>query len=511
MARRVASGLSETEHEYVRGRAVRALGVLGNEAAIGALRRALGDADASVRVEAASLLGPKDRKAALDVLTRELHSGDDDVKEDAVYALWNLGGEGAVEALEEAAEMYPAVRKEALEALVDLRGEAAVPVLARHLSDPEARVRRAVVESLGEIGGGSVIPDLIRAADDADIYVAKGAIRSLGRIGGERAVQYLTKSLENRSGQLLGVMAEALGQAGAGEAIPKLAQLLEEHKDDADVEDFTSYLFGGWVDGYVRVKVAGALCRLGDERGRDALVEILNKDYSENKKHAAKALARCRPEEAKALLPEVMGKIFAAYEPDKYDAFTVDHTKYDLVAFAQVLYDLNACDDPRVVAPMLGVLKGSRGSYDSLTSVAMNVLGRVGGPEAVEALTKAVEHHDPTRQLGAVVALGNIADEGAVEGLLKGLTSGWGATVQYAARGLARVDSAALYRGLKLSVRSKYPKVRLKVARCTFYYSDDEQAVDLVSELAAADRHEKIREAARQSLKQLERKRALCD
>jgi hypothetical protein len=231
--------------------------------------------------------------------------------------------------------------------------------------------------------------------------------------------------------------------------------------------------------------------------------------YSNSKQPAARALGRCCPEEAKALLPEVMGKISAEYDPAKYDPSTFDRYKYDLVALAEVLYDLDACDDARVVAPMLGVLNSSRGSHDSLTFVAMNVLGRVGGLAAVEALTKAVEHHDLRRQLGAVVALGNIADENTVDGLLKGLTSGWGVVVPYAARGLARVDGAALYHGLKLSARSKCPKVRLKVARCIFYYSHDEQAVELVSELAAGDQHEKIKEAAKRALDQLEHKRPL--
>lgn len=230
LARRVAGRLSETDSEYVRGRAVRALGIIGNETAFGALRRALDDSDASVRVEAASLLGRKDKRAALDVLTRELRSGDEDVKEEVVYALWNLGGEGTVEALEEAAEgSYPHVRKEALEALANLRGEAALPILSRHLNDPNDWVRRGVVESLGKIGGESVIPELVLAADDAETDIAKKAIRSLGQIGGEEAVRYLTEGLEKRSGQLLGAVAEALGLAGAVGAIPKLARLLDEH------------------------------------------------------------------------------------------------------------------------------------------------------------------------------------------------------------------------------------------------------------------------------------------
>lgn len=501
IARRVASRLDEGEDDYVRSRAVRASGIIGNETAVSALRRALGDPDASVRVEAASLLGAKDEKAALDVLTQELRAGDDEVKEDVIHALWNLGSAGAVEALEEAAERHPAVRKRALEALAGVRGEAAVPTLAGHLSDPDERVRSAVVEALGEIGGASVIPHLIRAVNDEESDVGEKALGFLGRIGGEEVIRYLTDSLENHSGMLLGAVAEALGQAGAAGTIPKLAQLLDEYKDDDDTDDFPGVVLGGWMDGYVRVKIAGALCQLGDERGRDALVEILDKDYSENKKHAAKALGRCRPDEAKTLLPEVISKI-----PTTYDL-----AKYDLVALADVLYDLDACDDPRVITAMLYVLNSSRGSHDSSTSVAMNVLGHAGGEPAVEALTKTAEDSDPMRQLAAVAALGNIADESTVTGLLKGLIGGWGVVVPYAARGLARVEGAALYQGLRLNARSKYSKVRLKVARCIFYYSHDDQAVELISDLAANDRYQKIKDAARQALDQLRYKRALFD
>jgi len=73
------------------------------------------------------------------------------------------------------------------------------------------------------------------------------------------------------------------------------------------------------------------------------------------------------------------------------------------------------------------------------------------------------------------------------------------------------VEGAAIYIGLKHAARHTYPKVRRKVARCIFYYSHDEEGIELISELAASDPHEKIKEVARQAMDQLERKRTLFD
>jgi HEAT repeat protein len=168
------------------------------------------------------------------------------------------------------------------------------------------------------------------------IEMAEEAARFLGRIGGKEVIEFLTDCLENHSGRLIGAVAEALGQAGAVQAIPKLDQLLDEYKDEEDADDLPWVSLGGWINGYVRARVAGALCQMGEERGRIALIEIFTEGHSQNKKHAAKALAQCRPDEVKTLLPEVISKI-----PRTYDS-----AKYDLVALADVLYELDACDDP---------------------------------------------------------------------------------------------------------------------------------------------------------------------
>jgi len=413
IARRIARRLAHDEPEYVRSYAVQAAGIIGSEAAFDALRLALQDPDASVRVNAVSRLASKDEQAALDVLKHELGVGDDDIKNNVIYALWNLGSERAIEALEEAVESHPVVRERALEALASIREAAAVPTLARHLNDPDDRVRSTVVESLGEIGGASVIPHLMKAVDDGDDDIADKAVTFLGQIGGEEVIQFLTDLLENRSDKLLGAVAEALGQAGDIGSIPKLAQLLDEYKDDESDDDYLGLVPGGWINGYVRAKIAGALCQLGDDRGRDALVEVITKGYSEGRKVAAKALARCRPDEVKSLLPEVIGNI----------KNTDGISGYDLAALADILYDLDACDDSRVVTAMINVLN-SHSRLDSITSVAANVLGHVGGQPAVDALTKAAEHSDPMLQLAAMTALGNIADENTVVGLLSGLTTG---------------------------------------------------------------------------------------
>lgn len=493
IARNVAVRLGKNEAEYVKSRAVQALGIIGNETAIGLLRLALEDVEASVRIEAAALLALKDEKAMLEFLMLELRAEDNDIKEEVVNALWSIGSESAADYLEKALENPPFVRQRALEAIASIRGEAAVPILSSYLDDDEEWVRSTVVKSLGEIGGEKVIAPLILAVNDNQMRVAEEAVEFLGRIGGDEVIRFLTDCLEVRSGRLIGAVAEALGQAEATAAIPRLAQLLDEYKDDEPTDDFPSVILGGWINGYVRVRIAGALCQLGDERGHSILVEILTDVHSENKKYAAKALSRCHPDEAKVLLPDVISKI---------------QDKYELVALAEVLCDLESCDDPRMVKAMLNVLNKSHGySHNDIASGAINVLGDIGGQLAVEGLTKASEDHDPMKQLSAVVALGNIADETTVTGLLKGLTVGVNVVSEYAARGFARLDGAALYEGLKLNFKSRYPKVRRKVARCIFYYSQDEQAIELMSDLAVNDKHEQIKEAAQLALNQLEHKR----
>ena len=152
-------------------------------------------------------------------------------------------------------------------------------------------------------------------------------------------------------------MAEALGRVGAVVSISKLAQLLDKYKDDDDDSDdnFPRAIFGGWINGYVRAKIAGALCELGDEGGHNVLVELITKEYSEERREAAKALARCRPYEAKAMLPAVISNI----------KFTDWLSEYDLATLADILYDLDACDDPRVVNAMIDVLNNSRSQLSS--------------------------------------------------------------------------------------------------------------------------------------------------
>lgn len=107
------------------------------------------------------------------------------------------------------------------------------------------------------------------------------------------------------------------------------------------------------------------------------------------------------------------------------------------------------------------------------------------------------------RQLWAVTALGNIADENTVTVLLKGLTAWLNVVNQHATRGLSRVEAADLCERMNRNSHSDYPIVRWKVARCLFYYSQDEQIVELMTEIAANDPRDKIRIATNLALGQL--------
>lgn len=493
IARSIKADLGNDAAVY-RSYAVRLLGLLGSEAANNLLQDALDDEDGSVRTEAALFLGLNNDASAVEFLMKELDlSEDDDAKEEVVYALWQIGTQSAIEGLKTAVkDGSPFIRRRSLEGLAGLCGEKAIPILVEHLDDPDDFVRLTVVKELGEISGEGVIDALIEATGDDDSFVAEKAFTSLTKIGGPRVYQYLIDYPSTHTGQSIGYAAEALGKIGNAEAIPTLARLLEEYRSDDTEQDEPTDFPWDWENDYVRVRIAAALCQLGDERGRPVLTEAIEK--GEELKYATKALSRSAGDEVSPLLLNTL---------EKYRG------KEDSVSLAEALCNLNVNDENQIVSAMATILDKYKGwSYESLKVSAINVLGRIGGQLAVEGLTGALEEAHPFIQIAAIAALGNVAlkNETAVPGLL-GSLKGVNVVSEEAARVLARMDNSTLYEGLLLCLQGKNNFVRRKAAQSVVYYSADGRAAGVLSDLASNDPVDRVRNVARQALEQIEIKR----
>ena len=496
-AKVIAAGVAgelSNEAEVYRSFAVRVLGFLENEAATQLIEAALQDTDRSVRVEAALFISLNNNGAAVDNLVAELRSEDSDVKEKAIYALWQIGTEKAIQGLKIAIQDTDKfVRGLALEALSNLTDTEAIPILIAYRTDPDPWVRKRIVSELGDIGGENVVDALIGAAQDSDTYVAQEALRWLGQSTVERVFDFLLDFLEKDAGILTGDAAEALGRIGNATAINRLYALLETYKIDDSERDPLSYISGGWIKDYVRVRAARALVRLGDERGKSVLLELLSEGDIGERKYAAYALKDLGGIDVQSLLTT---------------RFSDAQDEEEQITLANCLLDLGASDQALIVNRMTSILNSHRGSRSHVIG-AINVLGRLTGNGTVQALTKALaESSDVFVQIAAMTALGNVGTESelAVEQLLVGLI-GVNAVSQTSARVLAKMSYVALARGLHLCLKSDWKYVRRKAGQTIAYYTSDASIEHTLSALVDTDPAPRVKEVAYEALSQINRRR----
>jgi HEAT repeat protein len=154
--------------------------------ALTAIRDALNDPDAGVRLQ------------ALDVLADGLEGAGDSETMDRVY-----------ESLE---DPDPNVRRRAMEALIQLRGKskdrgdssALVEVARRGLEDADAGVRAAAARALGRLHANEAAPALVAALSDSEGEVRKRALESLIEFKDPAAVATLREIYTEASGRETG-------------------------------------------------------------------------------------------------------------------------------------------------------------------------------------------------------------------------------------------------------------------------------------------------------------------
>ncbi|HSG38575.1 MAG TPA: M1 family aminopeptidase, partial [Thermoanaerobaculia bacterium] len=163
---------------------------------------------------------------------------------EAIRALGDLGGDAAVQALGRALRegSHHGVRKEAAEALGEIGTGAALDALRAGLSDRDSRVRTEVLAAFGELPRDrDLVPVLRRALETEESYYARAAAaRSLGKFDDHRdeVVPVLLKALGQKSHQEVVAAAalKALADLGAPQAWDQ-ALRLARYGSPADIRD----------------------------------------------------------------------------------------------------------------------------------------------------------------------------------------------------------------------------------------------------------------------------------
>jgi HEAT repeat protein len=172
---------NKQEKKWRRVDAARALGKLGDSAAVIPLLQALQDDDNHLQVAAAEALGTLGDIQALDPLLQTLQDENRAVRRAATLALGKLG---------------------------DAR---TVPSLVKALQDPDWEVQNNAARALEAIGELAVVP-LFQTLNDKSKYLRRAAVRILGTIGDIRAVEPLTKVLQDEDPEMQIVVKEALAK-----------------------------------------------------------------------------------------------------------------------------------------------------------------------------------------------------------------------------------------------------------------------------------------------------------
>jgi HEAT repeat protein len=138
----------------LRGKAVETLVALQAQEAAETLAHMLADPSTSLRRNLLHLMGEFKYLPAIPFIRPLLHDSQPAIRRAALNTLTRLGDRESSAAIEGMCfhDPSPFARVEAVLALIQLQGQAALPVLRALAADPNADVRRAVVSSLLELG-----------------------------------------------------------------------------------------------------------------------------------------------------------------------------------------------------------------------------------------------------------------------------------------------------------------------------------------------------------------------
>lgn len=312
----------------------------------------------------------------------------------------------------------PAMRTEAARALGRLGISQTRDRLFQSLLDPDETVRFAVGTALGQLGDARTVPFLLRAIEDGDAVVqqeAEDAMASLGKnalsalvqllrsgkppyraiaaqrlgdLADPRSIKYLIPSLLSEDCQR--EVSEALHKIGT----PAVAPLVEYLKaEDPNLADVSSAL---------QEQVARVLGKLGDTRAVEPLIRIAGDQERD---------PRLREEAVR-----VLGKLGDdTAEKTLIDALK-DRKGNTPGIRAEAARSLGML---RSRAALTFLVDAMREPDDALRNYAIDALGEVGDPRAVEPLIDELNGFRRGGRAGVIQALGKLQGGEAIPHLLE--------------------------------------------------------------------------------------------
>jgi len=252
--------------------------------------------------------------------------------------------------------------------------------LQKELEADHKTVRAAALGALTRLGGDLDPAILCRRLLDPDIGVQNAAVEALIRQKHPDTLRHLVDVLKDESEFARRAAVEVLNEIG----------------DTRSIKDLLSAL--GDDDWWVRARATDALARIGGPRVIEAVLGLINEKDESIRRAAIEILNTTKDERA------VRHLIKATEDEDWW----VRERAADA---------LGSIGDARAIPAIVRMLGGDPRSIPA----AIQALARLAGKDAVQHLLPLLEHADKRVRSEAMTALGEVADPGQAEAVLRRL------------------------------------------------------------------------------------------
>jgi HEAT repeat protein/cyclophilin family peptidyl-prolyl cis-trans isomerase len=369
-----------------------------------------------IRLRAAQAIHRIGDRSQLPLLLRHIRDPDPGVSLECLFGIGQMGDSTAVPALRSVVTSgSPAQLAAAMEALGKIGDRRATPVLVQRLKHFTSPVRFRAALSLALMADSAAVDDLLLALQDDESSVVWAAAYALEKIPHKKAEEPLRRLLSHKDEMVRSYAARTLGRLKAGRAVEDLTGLLEDPS---------------WK---VAVRAAEALGRIGDRDATEALVGALASPNHHLRRTAADALGRLEDKDAAQALTVALRDPSPAVRSHAASALASTSKEEAIPHLRHLL------DDTEVEVRAAAVYEIGRIGRDVDTSFvfrrlhddpspqiraeAARSLGDRPAARNVPHLLRALEDRDWVVRAVAAEALGSIGDARAVGPLIEAYRS----------------------------------------------------------------------------------------
>ena len=280
---------------------------------------------------------------------------------------------------------YNKIRRQANEAIGEVREPKKVEPLIQALNDNDSIARQKAVKALEKNGDPKAIEALIQTLSDKDMGVRGLAVAALTSIGSNGAIEPLIQALGNEDVNIRISAQQSLSKISGDEVVEALIESLNEKNDN------------------IRIGAVSCLKGIADKKAFKPCLKALNDENPHVRNQAVHALAAIDGEKSVEPLIKVINS-------DKH-----------FFNRGAAVWRLGEIGDERAVESLYNAIDDDNEKLD-LQRKAVIALRKIGGEKATEFLIKALNRKDIKIKNDVIAGLGEIGDERAVEPLSKFLT-----------------------------------------------------------------------------------------